>query len=60
MTTQIIPKFKPTAEILNRINGFYDPIEFTNLVNEARQHLGSTNLFGTSYKIDLSNQIDDD
>ena len=57
MTTQIIPKFKPTAEILRRINGFYDPIEFTQLVNEARQFLGSTNLFGTSHKIDLSNQF---
>jgi len=57
MTTQSIPKFKPTAEILKRIEGFYDPIEFTQLVNEARQFLGSTNLFGTSHKIDLSNQF---
>ena len=59
MTVKTISNFKLTAELAERIDGHYDAAEFVKLVNTAKDFLGSTTLFGTSYKIDLSNQIHD-
>ena len=57
MTTKSVSNYKPNASVIERITGHYELIEFIALVNEARNYLGSTNLFGTSYKIDLSNEF---
>jgi len=57
MTTTSVPSFKPSAALLQRIDGHYQIDEFIALVTFARNFLGSTKLFGTSYKIELSNQL---
>ena len=58
MTNQSVSNYKPNASVIERISGHYELSEFIGLVNEARNYLGSTNLFGTSYKIDLSNELE--
>ena len=57
MTMTSVPSFKPSAALLQRIDGHYQIDEFIELVTFARNFLGSTKLFGTSYKIELSNQF---
>lgn len=54
------PKFVWTARnqgLRHRIDGHIDAAAFADGVNRARAFLGSTTIFGSSYKIELSNAL---
>ena len=52
------PKFKLTPQLEKLIAGHLDIDQFIKDVNAARAFLGSTKIFGSSYKLDKSNSID--
>ena len=58
--TGTIPVFswtKQNEELRQRITGHIDETVFAAGVNRARAFLGSTTIYGSSYKIDLSNAL---
>jgi hypothetical protein len=60
MNTKPRPEFrwtKQNEQLRQRIDGHIDQTVFAAGVNRARAFLGSTTIFGSSYKIDLSNAL---
>ena len=61
MTKKTTPTFsfnKSNDELRQLIAGHIDETDFIDGVNRARQQLGATTIFGSSYKLDKSNAID--
>ena len=61
MTTKTQPRFgwtKQNAALRQRLAGHINEDVFVAAVDRARAHLGSTTIYGSSYKIDLSNALD--
>ena len=48
---------KRNEDLRQRIQGYFTDEQFTAAVNRAITHMGNTNIFGSSYKIELSNAL---